>query len=125
MVKGVSATLLLGEKCMSRDHLNDGLAQDDCGWAAGWDCDILRWGYQPPSPDYNGTPSSSYSGPPSANGAPLSVYASFGSSHQGSSNYALCDGSVRAISYSISPTTFASCLRAMLCWRPPIKLQPA
>ena len=48
--KGASLTVFLGEKCLNRDKLSCRQADDDSGWASGWDCDVNRWGYSRPCP---------------------------------------------------------------------------
>ena len=92
-----AGTVLLGEKCLNQDRLYDPWCRDTAGYASGWDPATIRWGYFPPRPDYNDASE--------ALGDDSEYYA-FGSAHRGSSNYAMCDGSVRPISYNVSPTVF-------------------
>jgi prepilin-type N-terminal cleavage/methylation domain-containing protein len=97
---GTSNTLLLGEKCLNVGLLGKYQTDDDTGWVDGWDWDNIRWGYFPPQPDWSeGDPSVADSGNVPLHGA-------FGSSHPGIFNAALCDGSVRTISYSVSWEVF-------------------
>jgi prepilin-type processing-associated H-X9-DG protein len=109
--KGLATTLLLGEKCLSMDKLLVAQADDDNGWYTGFDTDSSRWGNMQPMPNYHDV--TEYAGQGINYGAPESqsdIYTvwrcSFGSAHPGSSNYALCDGSVRPITYNIALLTF-------------------
>jgi len=99
---GTSNTLLAGEKCLNVALIGiQGEQTDDgTGWVTGWDWDNIRWGYFPPHADWdNGDPNIAHSGYVHLRGA-------FGSSHRGYFNGALCDGSVRAISFSVSLDLF-------------------
>jgi prepilin-type processing-associated H-X9-DG protein len=82
---GLSNTLLVGEKCMKIGATGTNQFDDDQGYTAGWDVDVIRWGIDSPAPDRIGeyTPQR------------------FGSRHIGSFNGLLADGSVRPISYAI------------------------
>jgi prepilin-type N-terminal cleavage/methylation domain-containing protein len=100
---GTTFTMLLGEKCMNVGQLNRDQADDDGGWVEGWDIDTVRWGCFPPQPDWNnGDPGSAHDKTTTF----ATLHASFGSSHNEIFNTALCDGSVRTISYSISFDVF-------------------
>jgi prepilin-type N-terminal cleavage/methylation domain-containing protein/prepilin-type processing-associated H-X9-DG protein len=100
IVDGTSNTLLFGEKCLNLGLIGQHQTDDDSGWYDGWDWDNIRWGYFPPQPDWNdGNPAVADSGNRDLHGA-------FGSSHSGSFNAALCDGSVRSITFNISLVTF-------------------
>jgi prepilin-type processing-associated H-X9-DG protein len=101
IVNGFGVTLLFGEKCLDHDHLFDpGIEHDQTyGWSSGWSIEIMRWGAVsgsplPPQPDYGDLTATSRS--------PFA----FGAAHSTSSNYAMCDGSVRPINYVISPSVF-------------------
>ena len=94
---GTSNTLLAGDKRLNLAFLGQFQSDDNEGYTDGWDHDVERYtdtGH-PPQPDYVGTGG--------GDGGQL-----FGSSHTGGFEAALCDGSVRFISYSITPTTFQS-----------------
>ena len=93
---GTSKTVLVGEKCLSSTFIGQGQASDDAGFVDGWDWDNMRWGYIPPSPDWSGDPGAAFS----------VLHSSFGSSHPGLFNAALCDGSVTAISYDVDLQVF-------------------
>ncbi len=82
---GLSNTLLVGEKYMKLGGIGTNQFDDDQGYTAGWDVDVIRWGIDAPTPDRIG------------------VYTPqrFGSRHIGSFNGLLADGSVRPISYGI------------------------
>ncbi len=97
---GTSNTMLVGEKAMNVGLLGVHQSDDDSGYIDGWDWDLMRWGYFPPVPDWN-NPNSSY-----AHAGYAANRFAFGSSHPGSFNVALCDGSVRALGYSISLDLF-------------------
>ena len=85
-------------QCRTGHHQHQ--TDDDSGWVDGWDWDNIRWGYFQPHADWDdGNPADSDSG----NAA---LHAAFGSSHNGFFNAALCDGSVRTISFNISLDTF-------------------
>jgi prepilin-type N-terminal cleavage/methylation domain-containing protein len=96
---GASNTYLVGEKCVNPDCYSDGLDWgDDQSLYTGDDDDANRWsGWDsgatavplPPEPD---TPGADYN----------SV---FGSAHPNGFGMALCDGSVKMISYTIDPMT--------------------
>jgi prepilin-type N-terminal cleavage/methylation domain-containing protein len=90
---GTSNTLLLGDRRLNVRFLGQVQTDDDTGYASGWDQDIMRRSDIPPLPDYSA---------PAPNNGELR----FGSSHTGVFNVALADGSVRALSYSVDPTTF-------------------
>ncbi len=108
IVNGFSVTLLLGEKCLDHDHLFDPEQDQTYGWASGWSIEIMRWGALPglTNPPYTAPPAlppqSDYSGLTAT--GPMMF--GFGSAHVLSSNYAMCDGSVRPINYVISPSVF-------------------
>jgi prepilin-type N-terminal cleavage/methylation domain-containing protein/prepilin-type processing-associated H-X9-DG protein len=89
---GTSNTLLVGDKRLNRSRLGQPQADDDTGYASGFDADVIRYTDRPPAPDYNGS---------SGDGD-----GRFGSSHTGGFNAVFADGSVHFIPYAIDPTTF-------------------
>jgi prepilin-type N-terminal cleavage/methylation domain-containing protein/prepilin-type processing-associated H-X9-DG protein len=113
IAKGVSTTVLLGEKCVNAEHILMQQADDDDGWEAGWDADVNRWGMVPPIPDYNNTKEVEQSWGLN-NAYDEATNYSFGSAHLGSCNFAMCDGSAKSISYGINPLVFE-----FLCSRNP------
>jgi prepilin-type N-terminal cleavage/methylation domain-containing protein/prepilin-type processing-associated H-X9-DG protein len=104
---GTSNTYLLGEKYVNPDGYLDGSdpgddwcmltgQQDDNSRCVGWSdsttvSDLSKFSYAPPVQDEPGN-------------VAYSNYA-FGSTHANSLNMSLCDGSVRAIVYTIDPET--------------------
>ncbi len=97
---GTSNTLLVGEKALNIGLLGQNQTDDDSGYCDGWDWDHMRWGYFQPIPDWNNPNSSA------AHSGDAAKHFSFGSSHAGVFNGALCDGSVRAFSLSIDLNVF-------------------
>jgi hypothetical protein len=89
---GTSNTLLLGDRRMNLAHLGQLQNDDDTGYAAGFDNDVIRYTNQPPLPDYSA---------PTGDGD-----LRFGSSHTGGFCTAFADGSVHFLAYSISLATF-------------------
>lgn len=89
---GMSQTLLLGDKQLNLTYLGDYQNDDNEGYTASWDWDTLRSSRMPPAPDIRWEYDYSQG--------------VFGSSHIGGCNFAMCDGSVRAISYSVNPIAF-------------------
>jgi prepilin-type N-terminal cleavage/methylation domain-containing protein len=89
---GLTQTLLLGDKQLDLGRLGTYQLDDDQGYTAGWDWDTVRPSNLPPAPD----------------GHWNRGYADdrFGSSHVNGCNFALCDGSIRQISYNVDPVTF-------------------
>ncbi len=91
---GLTNTYLVGEKYLEPSNYSNGVdwGDNECMYG-GDDLDMNRWsgnsasGYIPPIPDTPG----------------FYNYYSFGSAHATTWNAALCDGSVRPISYAISP----------------------
>jgi hypothetical protein len=93
---GLSRTYMLGEKFLIPDHYTDGVnGVDNNPLYAGFDWDWERWGgpESPPDPSFQ----------PSRDRRGESSFIKFGSAHTAVFNMALCDGSVRAISYTIDP----------------------
>ncbi|MFM7035485.1 MAG: DUF1559 domain-containing protein [Planctomycetia bacterium] len=97
---GVSNTMLLGEKCLNVGLLGRSQTDDDSGWIDGWDWDNMRWAFVPPAPDWRD------SNPAVAHSGNIPLHLAFGSSHAGQFMVAMCDGSVRPVSFSISFDTF-------------------
>jgi prepilin-type N-terminal cleavage/methylation domain-containing protein/prepilin-type processing-associated H-X9-DG protein len=90
---GTSNTLLVSEKRLNLRYLGSKQPDDNQGYTAGFNYDTMRKTTRPPLPDYNAQ---------FGDGAGL-----FGSSHTGGINVCLADGSVRLLTYSISPRTFS------------------
>ena len=119
LVHGSSTTLLLGEKCLNADDLYDPRADQDSGWVSTWDMDIMRWGYVQPQRDYdNATEALNVT----QGQYDWLMYYSFGSAHASSSNYAMCDGSVRPISYNVTLSVFMKL--SSINWQLPQSLVP-
>jgi len=98
IIDGTSNTLLLGEKRLNVARLGTFQHDDNEGWASGWDWDAIRWGNERPARDHRDGSIIGCSG--------------FGSSHAGGFNAALCDGSVRTVSYGVDQGVFRSvCIR--------------
>jgi len=88
---GTTNTLLLGEKRINLQKMGTMQANDNEGYTCGWNHDIMRHTNWEPRPDFNHA--SSYDD-------------RFGSSHAAGLNIALCDASVRFITYSIDLEMF-------------------
>lgn len=87
---GLSSTYLCGEKYLNPDNYeNAGSPGDNESMYIGDNADISRFVAQAPMQDTRG----------------LETWYPFGASHAVSFNMAFCDGSVRSIAYTISPTT--------------------
>jgi type II secretory pathway pseudopilin PulG len=90
---GTSNTLLAGDKRLNRANLGQPQPDDNEGYTAGFDEDTVRRTDKPPAADFFGS------------GTAKKL---FGSSHTAVFNVVLADGAVRALNYSINPTTFAN-----------------
>jgi hypothetical protein len=85
---GQSFTYLLGEKYISRDDYGTGMDHgDDWSMYTGYQDDICRCAFDPPSRD----------------AGRLNPSCRFGSAHPEMWNAAFCDGSVRAMSFDVNP----------------------
>ena len=92
IVDGTSNTLMVGEKYLNPDMYTNGLnAGDNESAYTGYDNDVFRVTASPPLRDTRG----------------LADTFRFGSIHDSAFNAALCDGSVRSISYTIDSTIFS------------------
>jgi len=102
---GASNTILVGDKQLNPDRFGWTHDDNEPYVAPGWNMDIYRVVtrknnlYEPPQPDSRHP---SYTHPTDPNFMSFA----FGSSHPGMINAALCDGSVRGISFGIDPETF-------------------
>ena len=102
---GASNTYLLGEKYMDPDNYLNGVDDaDNNAPYIGYDWDTERWSlfdgsYSAPLQDTPGRQSDGYPYTPGKN-----FNSGFGSAHSSGFNMALCDGSVRSVSYSIDAT---------------------
>jgi prepilin-type N-terminal cleavage/methylation domain-containing protein/prepilin-type processing-associated H-X9-DG protein len=93
---GTTNTYMLGEKYIGPDQYLNGLDDgDDHGMYEGHGVDTYRWCSNDPSLNRVFPPRQEIPG--------VMFWWSFGSPHAGSCQFALCDGSVRGISYSIDP----------------------
>jgi prepilin-type N-terminal cleavage/methylation domain-containing protein len=93
ILDGTSNTLLVGDKRLNLTQLGQPQADDNEGYTCGFNEDTMRLTSLPPRPDFIGDPS--------LFGGKL-----FGSSHIGRFNVVLADGSVRSVSYGVSPPVF-------------------
>jgi prepilin-type N-terminal cleavage/methylation domain-containing protein len=96
IIDGTSNTLMIGEKRLDKRNYANGDWDDDCGWGDGWDPDVVRYTGQATGPNPRQDAAGGVSG------------YEFGSAHPAGINAVMADGSVRLITYSISPTTFNS-----------------
>ncbi|MDZ7617759.1 MAG: DUF1559 domain-containing protein [Patescibacteria group bacterium] len=90
---GTSNTLLIGEKRLNIGRLGVMQSDDNEGYTSGVDHDVVRSTNVTPGPD------------PMSSDSLVHGENRFGSSHSGGFNAAMCDGSVRFISYSIDLQT--------------------
>jgi prepilin-type processing-associated H-X9-DG protein len=93
IVDGTSNVILFGEKRLSLQDLGANPANDNEGYACGWDQDTVCNATKKPLPDLKV-------------GSLPSPEMRFGSSHPDGMNLLLCDGSVRSLSYSVDQLTF-------------------
>lgn len=97
---GMSNTLLIGEKCLNAGLLGQRQTDDESGWVEGYDWETIRWGFVPPSRDFQDT------NPASATSGYQALHQAFGSAHQAVFFAALCDGAVRSVDYGVELDTF-------------------
>ena len=90
---GTSNTCIVGDKRLNLTRLGQPQADDNEGYTAGWNEDTMRLTSSRPAPDYYGDPQ--------FYGGKL-----FGGSHLAKFNMVFADGSVHAVSYSISQPVF-------------------
>lgn len=96
---GTSNTYMVGEKYLMPDGYTTGLGgADNESLIIGDNEDIVRWSISVPWSTNN-----AYYAPPLQDRPSLERKRNFGSAHSGAWNVVLCDGSVRAMSYAISP----------------------
>jgi prepilin-type N-terminal cleavage/methylation domain-containing protein/prepilin-type processing-associated H-X9-DG protein len=95
---GTSNTYMLGEKYLNPDsyYNGDDYSDDECAFI-GYDDDMYRVTYCDNAQDYSHTPMQDTPG--------IVSTSRFGSAHAISCNMSFCDGSVRAIDYTIDPVT--------------------
>lgn len=106
---GTSNTYLIGEKYLCSDYYNTGTdASDDQGWVMGYDTDIIR---RTSIFLFSSSNSASSSTDDVSDCLPRQDtpgwprYNAFGSAHSEALNMAMCDGSVRSVSYTIDTYT--------------------
>jgi len=86
---GTAHVVMVGEKYLNPDRYKDGSDGGDNEHAyAGYNNDIFRVTYNPPLQDRRG----------------YSNTKRFGSPHPGGVNMAMCDGSVRVVTYNVTPS---------------------
>jgi prepilin-type N-terminal cleavage/methylation domain-containing protein/prepilin-type processing-associated H-X9-DG protein len=94
---GTSVTLVVGEKRLNLLSLGSDQARDDNeGYSAGWDEDVIRSTDLAPARDY------------SVPGDFWDKTRKFGSSHPAGMNAVFADGSVRLIKYTVADAVFSS-----------------
>jgi len=89
---GTSSTLLVADKRLNLAELGTGPADDNEGYTAGWDEDVIRSTDHAPMKDFVGEG--------------WDMERRFGSSHPGGIHAVFADGSVHTIAYTIDPTVF-------------------
>lgn len=90
ILDGTSKTYMLGEKYLNPDHYVTGEAPaDDMGMYEGCAFDTYRWAGRTPTRDRPG----------------VAIPNDFGSAHVTACYFAMCDGSIRAVDYSIDLDT--------------------
>jgi prepilin-type N-terminal cleavage/methylation domain-containing protein len=106
---GASQTILVAEKYVCPDAYSTGTdTGDNDGWDLGYDSDIIRFGPALPLTSPMTQPTRDTPGLQTA-----TTSTSFGSAHPSGFATALCDGSVKMISFTVDPTTFSNlCNRA-------------
>jgi prepilin-type N-terminal cleavage/methylation domain-containing protein/prepilin-type processing-associated H-X9-DG protein len=100
---GTTHTIFCAEKNLNPDayESSESAGDDNCAYS-GHDWDMGRW----VTPDYytaNGTPAPNLPMPDTAG---VDYPERFGSAHAGAFNVAMCDGSVRNLSYDINPEVY-------------------
>jgi prepilin-type N-terminal cleavage/methylation domain-containing protein/prepilin-type processing-associated H-X9-DG protein len=97
ILDGTSNTVLVGDKQVDMAEQGSACA-DNNAFTDGWDWDIIRWGNNPPQPDFRGPDPC--------------VEMVFGSAHTGGINMVFCDGSVHFVRYQVTQAVFqAACVR--------------
>ena len=92
LLDGTTNVILFGEKRISVQRVGENQNNDNEGYTSGWDQDVLANATKIPLPDLR------------VGSLPTNDLR-FGSSHPGGFNMALCDASVRFLSYSIDQLT--------------------
>lgn len=88
---GTSYTIVAGEKRLDLLAMGTYQCDDNEGFSAGWDWDIIRWGNSPPARD-----------PKSYDQCEVL----FGSSHGTGAFFAMADGAVKSVSYGVNQNVF-------------------
>ncbi len=99
---GLTNTLLLGERLMDPDVYAGSDCANDQGWDEGHDFDSVRWTHYDPANPGNSAVHQPQADRPGVGGCTRA----FGSAHVGTFNVVFCDGSARAIMYTVDREVF-------------------
>ncbi len=99
---GTSNTIVVGEKRLFITRYGSGDWHDDCGWADGWDPDVLRLtGFGQDHTGFGPDPTGGVDGDDADSNLDDDLGYHFGSAHPAGVNFSCADGSVRMISYTV------------------------